>query len=459
MQAAYKTSVVCNIALQVTSDGSYLEYPGGKHLDFAYNMILGAMQGLPAPPIAPDVQQRIDAAKKILWMADPYDPNNLVETPLYQRYKQNAVAYAQAKANFALQQSLALKSPATAEVWPQMAAAYQEKVDEAYDTLKSEGAEDVEPALATLESIGQSMQNQAIAAARKSFEAWSMNISGAPVAIPYSFVMPTNWCVPNVENDGFEQLTVTSDQYSTSDASGWSRNVDGSWNTNTSSTSGGGAVSFGFAAFGGGGGTSSADAQWQGSAGYQYSNNFKNDATGLTISLKYGLVTIYRPWLQVDLFSMGNWYLVNNKKNCISDGTLKNQVGNTKQLFPALPTQFLVIKDVQITATDWGSDGAVLNSYYGGDQGSTHSDSSTEEGGGGISLGFVSFGGSASHSDTHASGQSSSYQQANGSSYFGTHFDGTTLTIPGAQIIAFVCDIMPACPPLDDPGLNGKGSI
>src|SRR5262249_27168616 len=65
----------------------------------------------------------------------------------------------------------------------------------------------------------------------------------------------------------------------------------------------------------------------------------------------------------------------------------------------------------------------------------------------------VSFGGSAGHDESHASQQSQWGSTKTGSDHFGTTFDGETLCIPGAQIIAFLCDIVPASPPLDDPGL------
>ena len=43
MEAAYKTAQLCNLLLQVTTDGTYLEYPTGRHLDFAYEGIISAM--------------------------------------------------------------------------------------------------------------------------------------------------------------------------------------------------------------------------------------------------------------------------------------------------------------------------------------------------------------------------------------------------------------------------------
>jgi hypothetical protein len=119
-----------------------------------------------------------------------------------------------------------------------------------------------------------------------------------------------------------------------------------------------------------------------------------------------------------------------------------------------IPQQFLVIRNVSISSTDWGSDGSILDSYYGSAQGSTSSSSSNVSGGGGVCLGFVSFGGTASHSQQHGEGQSSSSGAASADSYFGTTFDGQTLSINGAQIIAFVSDIVPASPPLPDPSLS-----
>ena len=213
----------------------------------------------------------------------------------------------------------------------------------------------------------------------------------------------------------------------------------------------------GFAAFGGSGGSSSTDAQAQGSSHYQFNSAFKNTAKQLTISLEYGLMTIRRPWLVSDLFYMGNWYLVGNRKNCVSDGTEKNQANltdiNKLPLLPMIPQQMLVIRNVVISAKEWGSDGEVLQNSFGGFQDSSSSSSSSEAGTAGVCLGFISFGGSAGHEETHAKGQGSSWSASGATGHYGATFDGSTLKIPGAQIIAFLSDIVPATPPLDDPSL------
>jgi hypothetical protein len=170
--------------------------------------------------------------------------------------------------------------------------------------------------------------------------------------------------------------------------------------------------------------------------------------------MEYGLCTIVRPWLISDLFFLKNWYLVGAKKNSVSDGTIDGQADSQDKTLPMIPQQFLVVRNVRISSTDWGSDGQMLNDFYGGAQGSSSSSSSSQAGSAGVCLGFISFGGSAARSSSDASGQSSGWSARSTSDHFGTTFDGQTLTIPGAQIVAFLSDIVPANPELGDPGLE-----
>jgi hypothetical protein len=209
---------------------------------------------------------------------------------------------------------------------------------------------------------------------------------------------------------------------------------------------------------GGGGSTTSAHGKDSSSSDYQFSNDFRNTATDLEISLEYMLATITRPAIVSDLFYMrGDWYMVGARKNAVSDGTQAGQANisdlDKLPLLPMLPQQMLLIRNVVISTKTWGSDGNVLNSIYNGSQDSTDSSSVKGSGSAGVSLGFVNFGGSASHSDSTAKGQGSRWSRRDATSHFGTTFDGSSLKIPGAQIVAFLCDIVPACPPKDDPGL------
>src|SRR5262249_26337530 len=69
--AAVKPPTLCNPLLQVTDDGTYLEYPTGRHLDFAYNSIISAMQPVTSSePPDPKVEAAIDKARRILFKVD-----------------------------------------------------------------------------------------------------------------------------------------------------------------------------------------------------------------------------------------------------------------------------------------------------------------------------------------------------------------------------------------------------
>ncbi len=456
MSAAYKTAQLCTKLLQVTTDGSYLEYPTGKHLDFAYEGILAGMQPMPMPPISPDVQKQINDAQAVLYELDT-DGSILGKSKIYKTYEKNSAAYALAKANYAIAMADARSNPQKAQIWPMTSVTYQQTVDDAYDTFKTEGAEKVERALDIIGSVGVCMQDHMIKKARQLFDAYNLGLAGVPAAIPWSYIEPSGWCDPDNDDEGWQQLSVKSSDYQHYDASGRTMGGQHSWSSNSSTTGGGGAVMLGFAAFGGSGSSSSTDSQSQGSSQYQFTSSFKNTAKDLTISLEYALCTITRPWLVSDLFYMGNWYLVGNRKSTISDGTEKNQANITDQsklpLLPMIPQQMLVIRNVVISATEWGSDGEVLNNAFGTSQDSSSSSSSQEAGSAGVCLGFISFGGTASHGESHAKGQGSSWSASSATSHIGTTFENNTLKIPGAQIIAFLNDIVPATPPLDDPSL------
>jgi hypothetical protein len=461
MSAAYKTAQLCNLLLQVTTDGSYLEYPTGRHLDFAYESIIAGMQPAPMPPINPAVQKQIDDAQTVLYELDT-DGSILGKSKLYKTYEKNAMAYALAKANYAMALADARSNPSKAETWPMTSVTFQQSVDDAYDTLKTEGAEKVERALDIIGSVGVCMQDHMIKKARQLYDAYDLGLAGVPAPIPYSYINPTGWCDPDNDDEGWQKLSVTSSDYQHYSTANRTMGGQHSWSSDGSSTSGGGGVMLGFAAFGASGGSSSTSSQGQSASQYQFKSSFKNTAKNLNISLEYMLATIARPWLVSDLFYVQNWYLVGNQKNSISDGTEKNQANLTDTaklpLLPMIPQQMLLVRNVQISTTDWGSDGEVLDSYFGGSQGSSSSNSTSVAGSGGVCLGFISFGGSASHQDSHAKGQGSTWSAATATSHYGTTFENNTLSIQGAQIMAFLSDIVPASPPLDDPGLGQTAS-
>jgi hypothetical protein len=460
LAAAYKTSVLCNTMLQVTTDGTYLEYPTGQHLSFAYDGIISAMQPVTvneAPD--PQVQQAIDKAQRVLYQVNDDGTLSTNKSTIYKKYVSNTNAYGGAVAAYAQAYAAARSDPNQMQIWPVTSITFQNAVDQARDQLISDGAQTVEGALDTLASVGNPIQARMVAEARDLFKKWDLGLTGAvPVSTPYSFILPSGWADPNNDDEGWQTLTVDQSSYHSYDVKHSTSQSQYSWFNQGSSDSGSGGVLVGFAMFGGSGGSGSSSQQGQSSSQSHSSNVFGSDAKSLRISLSYALCTIERPWLSSDLFYMQGWYLRGGKKFAISNGQQASQANVSDitklPILPMIPEQILVIRDVKISTSQWGSAGAVFNSMYGDSQESSSASASEESGSGGVSLGFISFGGSASHSQRSAQGQGSTFSSRSGSSYFGTTFDGTTLEIPGAQIIAWLCDIVPGCPQADDPELG-----
>ncbi len=446
LESAYKTAQLCNIMLQVTTDGSYLEYPTGRHLDSAYDGILAGMQPLPMPPIAPAVQAQIDESQKVLFELDT-DGSILGKSKLYKTYTKNAAAYALAKANYAI-----ARQQANPELWPMTSATYQQVVDDAFDTLKSEGADKVERALDIIGSVGVSMQDHMIKKARQLFDVYNLGLAGVPAPVPYAFIEPTGWCDPDNDDEGWQQLTVSSKDTQHYDSASAAQHGSFAWAGNKSSTSGSLGFKGSFSAKAGAS-TTSSDHDHHDAHDTSSTNAFHDTARDLEISLEYMLCTINRPGLVSDVFYMRNWYMVGQRANAISDGTETNQanISDPAKLpfLPMIPQQFLVVRNVVISTKTWGDDSEALKSAFGGDEGSNSARSFS----GNASFGFLGIGASASHSQDHEKGQGSNWESNKSSDHLGTTFDGETLKIPGAQIIAFLSDIVPACPPLDDPAL------
>ena len=452
MQAAWKTSLLCRTMLQVTKDESYLEYPTGKHLDFAYESVLAGMQPQAEAEMSPEVKERVDKATRLLYVLD--DEENIVsKSPLFKNYIANSQAYARAQSDYAGAAALALRDPAKAEAFPVQSATFQQAVDEARNSLIAEGAERVEQALDVINSVGKPIQAHMIRKAREAFDAWNLGLSGVvPAKMAYSMILPTNWCDAN-DPEGFEHLLVDRSEIQSFTASNAVASSALQWQRHAEASGGGGIASFGFMAFGGTHSEMAANSSYQDSSNVQFSSAFQNTAKNLQIDLEYGLCTIVRPWLVSDLFYLKNWYLAGTKKNSASDGTIDGQADSTDKILPMIPQQFLVVRNVRISSTDWGSDGEVLSRFYGTNAGQSEDRASSTSGAAGVCLGFVNFGGRASHREEDHAGQSSSFSASSVTAHYGATFDGQTLQIPGAQIVAFLSDIVPACPDLDDPTL------
>jgi len=464
LEAAFKTSQLCNIMLQVTDDGSYLQYPVGRHLAFSYGGVLGAMQPKSVPPPPSDVQQAIDAAVDVLYEQDKTDSANPViigKSALYSTYTKNAKAYAKAKADYALGMAKTLGDPSTANVWPQISSTFQQTVDDAFNTWKTEGAEKIERALAVYESQGINLQQAQIAKAKKLMDVWSLGLAGVPTDIPYSYVDPSEWCDPTVDDIGFEQLTIkrTSQDHFVSSVTDSNRSMY--WNNEQSSTTQNSHVGFAFYSANENSSVADQHAANGDSSAYTQQTGASNSFTDLEVDLEWGLVTIYRPWLISDLFYMNNWYIQGEYAGCVSDGEIQTQVRkmSDKPMLPMIPQQMLVVRNVSISSSDWGDNKDALTSLYSGDQGTFDASQVSYGGGGSFAFGPVSAGGGFQHSDNKAGGQGSGYTAGSAFARSSANFDGTTLKINGSQVIAFLSDIVPNSPTMDDAVLPKKKPV
>ncbi|MCY7407267.1 MAG: hypothetical protein LH631_07795 [Alkalinema sp. CAN_BIN05] len=457
INAAYNCSKLADRLIMVTTDGLYQAYDPERSIGNAYEGILNGMQAIASANIAPDVKKRVDEALKVLYQKDSDDATQYdfdAPTRRYEKYIENAKAYAKAKEKFARKQGEALSDPIQADLWPQTSVVYQQDVDDAWDAFKTQGAEKVERALATVKSVGVSLPEYMIAKARKTYDAWNLGLTGVvSTKTPYSYILPTSWCDMDVDDIGWQSLKISQSDYASEVSSSRNGSYYGNTHSQSSSTSGSGGFSLGFITLGGGGGGSSSSSSGNSGSNSSSQNQFKNTATNLTITIEYGLCDIHRDWLMSDLFYTKGWYLKDQKKNAVSDGTIDGQVGLTEALMPMLPTQFLVVRKVKIQSDNWGSDGQTMNQTYQNARNQSSSSSTNVSGGGGFAFGPLVVGGRASHSrrefDSSWSGESGEF--SSGSSHW--FWDGQTLEVKGAQIVAWVSAILPAGPKVDDPAL------
>ncbi|MEU6408370.1 hypothetical protein [Microbispora sp. NPDC046933] len=450
MAAASNTAELVDSLLVVTDDGTLVSYSGGgRKLTVAYQGILQAMEAEQAPARSPQIEARVAEARKVLWTPDR-DP-----TPLYKRYLENQKAYSDATSAFVVAQNRILADPAQRDSWPVLAAPFQTDVDQAFDKWKAQGADEVEAALATVESLGIPMEQGMIAAARRRMEAWSLALTGiVAVKTPYSRVMPSEWAMSDVDDTGWTHLKIETREYHQHFEQHGHGLSTGEWRGDSSASGGDAGISiFGFGFHG-----RHDEHNASGSAGFSNQGSdgttFTSDASNLTIELQYALLTIERPWLTTDLFRMRSWYLRGEREKTISDGTISGQVNTEKPFLPMIPTHLLAVRNVRVTAENWGTVATTLSSWWSRHE-SQYSTSGSSSGGG-IRipvLGPLSLDAGGYHSEDH---HQSSFKDENGNDHsadFGARFNGQTLEINGTQIVAWLSEIIPLSPPKADPSL------
>jgi len=454
INAAFNTSKLVDRLIMVTKDGTYQEFPGSRNISSVYAQILAGMQAAPPPPRDPAVDKRIEDARKVLYVPDD-DGDLTIKSKLYKAYEKNSQAYAQALADFADGQAQANASATAAQAWPVKSRALKLAVDEAWDTLKTEGADKVEAALNTIKAVGGTIDEAMIAKARQTLDIWNLGLAGIVAAgVPYAFCLPNSWPDMDTDDIGWTHIHVESRDYQ--QHLGKDSHIFHSFNKHTSSSSTSVSAGGSYLGFGASGGYHRADSHEddQSTTSKSLSTFFKNDAKNVTLDFQFGMVNIERPYMDTNLFNLRNWYLVGNKKSCISDGTVDGQADSQDKLLPCLPVQFLVVRKVRITAQSWGTDAKTLDTLFGNSGGAWDKHTSGWDASANVGFGFFS----AKANVTHEQAQEgvSRYGKVDSASRndYEAHFKNGVFEIPGAQIVAFLSTILPACPPLDDPMLG-----
>ena len=444
--SARNTATVFDQMLRITDDGSYKPFTSAGTISSSYEAVITKAQGIPAPPLPAAIQKQIDDAMHVLYVYDDAG-NQKGKTKGFKNYENLKQAYADAETAFANAAAAAMTSAALGMVWPVAQKSYKAAVDNAYDDWRSADAEKIENALESVQSIGGSIGNHFLTQARKLYDAWGLGLSGAvAVNTPYTQVMPSTWWDPNDDDKGFTKIEASNTQYQSCSQAESSQRASTWYKGQSSSTSASaGGMVFGVT-FGGSVGHKDSDQKSGSDASGGQSSSFSNSMSNVSIKCSFGLCNIYRPFLLRELFVIDGWYLPGQKDKVVSDGTIGGQKGDDdSHLLPMIPTQFLVIENVTITADGWGSAGDQMSNY------SKHSDqddqsSSTSVSGG---VGFLCFGGTASHDNADWSGDTDTSGNAAQSWYFTGNASHGTLTINGGQIVGYIGEILPLSPKVD----------
>ncbi|MFJ4840454.1 hypothetical protein [Streptomyces sp. NPDC088746] len=451
LQAAAFTSNLVDEMLMITKDGIAVAWPDRK-VSFAYKTALVGMQAEPVPPPSPEVQARIDAARKTLFTFDA-EGNMTGYSRKYEIYNKNKKSYEDAVSAFASAFAAATADPAQGQVWPVTSTKYKGAVDKARADLFAMGGQEVEDAIATTQSIGSSAAASFIAQARTMFDSYQLGLAGAvAVNVPYSYIDPISWWDRNNKDFGTVEVHVESNSLNKAAAGGSQSFGRSFYDNSSSSTSGSAGYSVGF--FGASANASHSESSASSGTHTDSStwSSFHDETSNATVDFEWFMATIRRPWLLGDLFHMDGWHIVGQPKGCISDGTVDGQFGKTDKLLPMVPKGFVVVRNVKISADNWGAAGDAFQKAV-ADASSNTSTSSTSFGG---SAGYFGIGGSVQHSEGESHGV---FESSSGSDYgWNFHSEGQrgTLEIHGSQIVGWVGEITPPSPLVDAPKDEAK---
>jgi hypothetical protein len=448
IQNAMFTSALVDNMLEVTQKGVAAAWPE-RRVSIEYFTILEGIQPLQTGEPEKAVLDAVKAAQELLFLRD--DKGNFVGyTQLYAQYRRNRTAWADAVAAQAAAFARAMSDPVEGQVWAVESATYHNKVKQAADDFRSMGQREVEDALNTIATVGQNAVKALAAMARDLWDAYNIQLGGAiSVNVPWSYISPISWWDHTDNSFGVQQITASSSAFETTGGAGASNFSNNWWNEQSSSTSGSAGISVGFASASANASHSESSNAFADHSGRASWSHHADKSSSATVTCEYFLATIERPWLLGDLFNIEGWYLVGQRKNSISDGTIVNQVGDHAKLLPMIPKAFVIMRNVTITADDWGDAGDAFDNAQQDSSGSGQSSANSF----GASVSYLCYDASIQHNDQQASGAFGASGSSNSGFSFSRSGNGGTLKLMGSQIIGWIGEIQPAAPKIAAPNL------
>ncbi|MEU6821052.1 hypothetical protein ABZ921_10510 [Streptomyces atriruber] len=374
---------------------------GGVSTDNVYGEIVRA--NVNPPPADPEGQKAYEKAFNLLFVdGQDFDQDGLpvtvkVDSPLYRNYKNKMQLYTAALLSYTtnfLQYDLS--KPEDQRKWAILAPVLRAPVDLAYQDLQAASPGVVESALATLGQFQQSSLAGIFSRARQTYlQTRRGSLVDANIFWHLCEAFPGNWFAESGAAN-FTALTLTSNRLRINEESRFAR------------YGAGGGINLGLWRVGAAGSTERT----------QYS--LHTETSNMNISFRFGRIEIRRRWLDSSLTSLRGWSTAGRRPGDYSTGEISDK---NEGIFSLLPTAFIVARDIKISA-DWGTTDL---------QRATQATSIRSS----VGIGPFSLSGS--------------YQNSSSTRRFASSFDGTTLTVPGMQIVAWLSSLVPYSPPTDGP--------
>ncbi len=325
-----------------------------------------------------------------------------VDTKEYKAYKQLSDKYDDALQDYATDYMIAMSNRQTAQLWGITGKKPLRKVSRAWDEWISLGSKDhIEQAMDNLAAMGTDASAHMIASAKKKFAAYSIATQGViPVESKYVELFPSNWY--DEDSEGWTEYEYE-----------WSKETITTEKSSSSFGASGG-FSLGF---------------WSAKASASSSKkeeHIDKQLDSLKIKLKYGTVSINRPWLDTLLFDLNNWFLIgNSKKGEISTGKM-NQVfpqDGADTWLPIIPKKMIIIKNLEISSKQF----------------SQHYDALSKE---------LSAGGSFGYGPFKLGGN---YSSSKSNTKMEVEVEGESIKVKGVQIIGWLSNLVQLSPKIDAP--------